>query len=142
MKNVTSVEEHQGYVFLNTGSPHHVQWVDDVETVDVKPEGAAIRYGTLYADKGGSNVNFVSKKDGSFKVRTYERGVEDETYSCGTGVTAVAIALYHTKQTKAQTITLHTRGGDLQVSFDRVAEEYKNIYLSGSAQFVFEGVIK
>ena len=142
MKNVTSVEEHQGYVFLNTGSPHHVQWVDDVETVDVKPEGAAIRYGTLYADKGGSNVNFVSKKDGSFKVRTYERGVEDETYSCGTGVTAVAIASYYTKQIKAQTITLHTRGGDLQVSFDRVAEEYKNIYLSGSAQFVFEGVIK
>ena len=142
MKNVTSVEEHQGYVFLNTGSPHHVQWVDDVETVDVKTQGATIRYGTLYTDKGGSNVNFVSKGENGFKVRTYERGVEDETYSCGTGVTAVAIALHHTQQTDVQKITLHTRGGDLQVSFDRVGEGYENIYLSGSAQFVFEGIIK
>ena len=142
MKNVTSVEEHPDYVFLNTGSPHHVQWVDDVETVDVKPEGAAIRYGTLYADKGSSNVNFVSKGENGFKVRTYERGVEDETYSCGTGVTAVAIALHHTQQTDVQNITLHTRGGDLQVSFDRVGEGCENIYLSGSAQFVFEGIIK
>lgn len=142
MKNVTSVEAHPDYVFLNTGSPHHVQWVDDVETVDVKNQGAAIRYGTLYADKGGSNVNFVSKGENGFKVRTYERGVEDETYSCGTGVTAVAIALHHTQQTEVQNITLHTRGGDLQVSFDRVGEGYENIYLSGSAQFVFEGIIK
>jgi len=142
MKNVTSVEEYPDYVFLNTGSPHHVQWVDDVETVDVKKQGAAIRYGTLYADKGGSNVNFVSKGENGFKVRTYERGVEDETYSCGTGVTAVAIALHHTQQTDVQNITLHTRGGDLQVSFDRVGEGYENIYLSGSAQFVFEGIIK
>ena len=142
MKNVTSIEEHPDYVFLNTGSPHHVQWVDDVETVDVKTQGATIRYGTLYADKGGSNVNFVSKGENGFKVRTYERGVEDETYSCGTGVTAVAIALHHTQQTEVQNITLHTRGGDLQVSFDRVGEGYENIYLSGSAQFVFEGIIK
>ena len=142
MKNVTEVEEHKGYVFLNTGSPHHVQWVEEVDTVDVKDEGATIRYGELYATQGGSNVNFVSKGENGFKVRTYERGVEDETYSCGTGVTAVAIALYHTKQTENQSITLHTRGGDLQVSFDRVGEGYENIYLSGSAQFVFEGTIK
>ena len=142
MKNVTSVEEHPNYVFLNTGSPHHIKWVDDVETVDVKTQGATIRYGTLYADKGGSNVNFVSKEENGFKVRTYERGVEDETYSCGTGVTAVAIALHHTQQTDVQNITLHTRGGDLQVSFHRVGEGYENIYLSGSAQFVFEGIIK
>lgn len=142
MKNVTEVEEHKGYVFLNTGSPHHVQWVEEVDTVDVKDEGATIRYGKLYATQGGSNVNFVSKGENGFKVRTYERGVEDETYSCGTGVTAVAIALYHTKQTENQSITLHTRGGDLQVSFDKVGEGYENIYLSGSAQFVFEGTIK
>ena len=142
MKNVIEVEEHKGYVFLNTGSPHHVQWVKEVDTVDVKDEGATIRYGELYATQGGSNVNFVCKGENGFKVRTYERGVEDETYSCGTGVTAVAIALYHTKQTENQSITLHTRGGDLQVSFDRVGEGYENIYLSGSAQFVFEGTIK
>ena len=68
--------------------------------MDVKTQGATIRYGTLYADKGGSNVNFVSKGENGFKVRTYERGVEDETYSCGTGVTAVAIALHHTQQNR------------------------------------------
>ena len=142
MKNVTEVEEHKGYVFLNTGSPHHVQWVEEVDAVDVKSEGATIRYGELYATQGGSNVNFVSKGEKGFKVRTYERGVEDETYSCGTGVTAVAIALYHIGETDAQQITLHTRGGDLQVAFDRVGEGYENIYLSGSAQFVFEGTIE
>ena len=87
-------------------------------------------------------MNFVSKGEKGFKVRTYERGVEDETYSCGTGVTAVAIALYHIGETDAQQITLHTRGGNLQVAFDRVGEGYENIYLSGSAQFVFEGTIE
>ena len=113
MKNVTEVEEHKGYVFLNTGSPHHVQWVEEVDAVDVKSEGATIRYGELYATQGGSNVNFVSKGEKGFKG-----------------------------ETDAQQITLHTRGGDLQVAFDRVGEGYENIYLSGSAQFVFEGTIE
>ena len=141
MKDVDEVEVHKEYVFLNTGSPHHVQWVPEVATVDVKKEGAALRYGALYVNKGGSNINFVSEDATGFKVRTYERGVEDETYSCGTGVTAVALALYHTGKTLERDITLHTQGGDLQVSFDRVGERYENIYLKGGAEKVFEGEI-
>ena len=139
MQNVAEVSVFPDYVFLNTGSPHHVQWVKDVEAVDVKAEGAALRYGSLYADKGGSNINFVSVADEGFKVRTYERGVEDETYSCGTGATAVALALFQTQRTDQKELTLYTRGGNLKVSFQRVGEGYANVWLSGPATFVFEG---
>ena len=141
MKDVTEITVHKGYTFLNTGSPHHVQWVSNIENIDVKTEGAALRYGSLYADKGGSNINFVSATENGFAVRTYERGVEDETLSCGTGVTAVAIALYETKQIKETNITLHTKGGDLTVTFNPINRLYKDIFLSGSATLVFKGEI-
>ncbi len=93
MKDVDSVKVTPDYMFLDTGSPHHVQLVENVKNFDVKTNGAVIRYSDLYG-KAGSNVNFVTQKDtNTFTVRTYERGVEDETLSCGTGVTAVAIAM-------------------------------------------------
>jgi diaminopimelate epimerase len=141
MKNVTEVALHKDYAFLNTGSPHHVQWVPDVEKIEVKTEGAALRYGSLYAHKGGSNINFVSATDNGWAVRTYERGVEDETLSCGTGVTAVAIALYETRRIDTPHITLHTKGGDLTVSFRKRGDCYKEVFLSGSATLVFKGDI-
>ena len=115
-----------------------MQWVADVDKVDVKTEGAALRYGELYADKGGSNINFVSPTTDGFAVRTYERGVEDETYSCGTGVTAVAIALYHTAQITTPAVTLHTKGGDLKVTFEKQGALYQQVYLSGPAEKVFK----
>ena len=71
-------------------------------------------------------------------MRTYERGVEDETYSCGTGVTAVAIALYHTAQITTPTVTLHTKGGDLKVTFEKQGALYQQVYLSGPAEKVFK----
>ena len=77
----------------------------------------------------------------SFKVRTYERGVEDETLSCGTGVTAVAIAMHFVGETDNNTITLHTPGGELKVSFERFANVYKNIWLIGPAKQVYKGTI-
>ena len=138
MKDVQTIDVHPDYVFLDTGSPHHVQWVADVDKVDVKTEGAALRYGELYADKGGSNINFVSPTTDGFAVRTYERGVEDETYSCGTGVTAVAIALYHTAQITTPVVTLHTKGGDLKVAFEKQGALYQQVYLSGPAEKVFK----
>ncbi len=90
----------------------------------------------------GSNVNFVEKEnENTFKVRTYERGVEDETLSCGTGVTAVAIASHKAKKTNKTEITLNTLGGKLEVSFDYDNNIYKNVFLKGKAKHVFNGEI-
>ena len=106
MKDVDIIKSELNYTFLNTGSPHHVQMVDDLKTLDVKSEGAKIRYSDLYG-KAGSNVNFVSQLENDiFAVRTYERGVEDETLSCGTGVTAVAIAMHQTGKAKTNQVDL------------------------------------
>ena len=117
MKNVENIKLESDYTFLNTGSPHHVLLVEDLAHYNIKQEGAKIRYSNLYGEVG-SNVNFVSQvNDATFAVRTYERGVEDETLSCGTGVTAVAIAMNAIGKTNANQITLLTEGGQLQVKF-------------------------
>src|SRR5690606_38805225 len=92
-------------------------------------------------NEAGSNVNFVKKlSEDIFQVRTYERGVEDETLSCGTGVTAVALAMFETGQTKSHLVTLETEGGQLQVSFEEEKGIYKNIWLIGPALKVFKGI--
>ena len=129
-------------MFLNTGSPHHVQLVQDLKSMDVKIEGAKIRYGKPYNQKG-SNVNFVSKVSNDiFSVRTYERGVEDETLSCGTGVTAVALAMHYIGETEKNLITLNAEGGTLKVSFEKDGDGYKNIWLIGAAEMVFKGNVE
>ncbi|WP_369752438.1 diaminopimelate epimerase [Flavobacterium sp. WC2409] len=142
MIDVLEIKETPDYSFLNTGSPHHVQLVEDLEHYNVKENGAAIRYGDLYG-KAGSNINFVNKiDDTTFSVRTYERGVEDETLACGTGVTAVAIAMNAKGVTDATTIDLNVEGGKLAVSFDKKNNVYTNVFLIGPAKFVFKGVIE
>ncbi len=141
MLDVNKIETHDTHVFLNTGSPHHVQFEAAIHDFDIKTKGANIRYGSPYND-GGTNVNFVKKEtDTAFTVRTYERGVEDETLSCGTGVTAVAIAMHATGETANNIITLNVQGGTLKVSFDVVDGAYKNVWLIGPANFVFQGTI-
>lgn len=142
MNDVHKVEVFSNHVFLDTGSPHHVTFVNNINNFNVFEEGKKIRNGAPYFDKG-TNVNFVEQiNTNTFKVRTFERGVEDETLSCGTGVTAVALASFHTKKTKDNSIKLQTMGGDLTVSFDFENDIYKHIILSGPATFVFEGVIE
>lgn len=142
MTDVNAVTVYEDYVFLDTGSPHHVELVEDLKNLDVKKTGAAIRYSGTYGDKG-SNVNFVAQLGtDKFSVRTYERGVEDETLSCGTGVTAVAIAMKATGRTDADVIKLQTPGGKLEVSFLQDGKQFKEIYLSGPATFVFKGQIQ
>jgi len=127
--------------FLDTGSPHHVRFVDDVVQYPIVKEGAAIRYGDLYKAQGGTNVNFVSKIDNqSIHVRTYERGVEDETYSCGTGVTACAIVASLGEYNSP--VHIKTKGGNLSVSFEKMESSYQNIWLCGPAKQVFIGEIK
>lgn len=141
MQDVSTVEKHENHVFLDTGSPHHVVFKEEIAQFDIKKEGAAIRYGAPYFEEG-SNVNFVKKISGSeFRVRTYERGVEDETLSCGTGVTAVALAMHSLKETSANEITLLVEGGALNVSFQQDETSYTNIFLKGKATQVFKGEI-
>lgn len=139
MQDVKSVDVFDTHVFLNTGSPHHVQLIKDIDKFDVKSEGGKIRNSNAYKD-GGTNVNFVEpKSEDHFMVRTYERGVEDETLACGTGVTAVALAMYHTHKTQSTNIHLRVKGGELNVSFDSTQNGYENIWLTGPAVQVFKG---
>ena len=148
MKNVSEIKIENDYTFLNTGSPHHVTLVEDLENYDVTTIGSQIRYSGLYG-KQGSNVNFVqqvslrdSKQPNHFALRTYERGVEDETLSCGTGATAAAIAMHATKKTNATEIDLDVQGGKLKVTFEPTEKGYENVFLIGPATFVFEGAIE
>ncbi|PIF62012.1 diaminopimelate epimerase [Flavobacterium sp. 11] len=142
MIDVDEVKVSSDHVFLNTGSPHHVQLVDDLENYNIKENGAAIRYGDLYG-KAGSNINFVKQiDDTTFSLRTYERGVEDETLSCGTGATAVAIAMNVLGKTAASSIDLNVEGGKLVVSFDKKEGHFTDVFLKGPAEFVFKGTIE
>jgi diaminopimelate epimerase len=142
MVDVHQIKEYHGDYILNTGSPHYVKVVSDVAELDVFKEGREIRNSNNFA-KEGINVNFVQQKsEHEIIVRTYERGVEDETWSCGTGVTAAALACYH-NENGYNDVTVHTKGGKLVVEYDRLDEDnYKNIFLCGPAQKVFEGDVE
>ena len=142
MQDVSRIETYKAHQFLDTGSPHHVELVSDLKDFEVKTNGAEIRYGQPY-NEIGTNVNFVEQlsADG-FAVRTYERGVEDETFSCGTGVTAVALAMHNNGTTKSNTVNLKTEGGQLKVTFSFDDKGYNNIWLIGPAQQVFKGDIE
>ncbi|MFL0354456.1 diaminopimelate epimerase [Xanthomarina sp. GH4-25] len=141
MQDVDLVENYQQHQFLDTGSPHHVQLETNLKALAIKEVGSKIRYGHPY-NEAGVNVNFVKKlSSDSFQVRTYERGVEDETLSCGTGVTAVALAMFETGETLSHLVNLETEGGKLQVSFEKHDNMYKNIWLIGPATYVFNGTI-
>ena len=142
MKDVDEVKIENDYVFLNTGSPHHVTIVANLENYEVKNNGVTIRYSDLYG-KAGSNVNFVKQiSENHFAVRTYERGVEDETLSCGTGATAVAIAMSAIGKTNSNQILLDVEGGKLEVTFEKNDNKFTNVFLKGPATFVFKGEIE
>src|SRR5210317_28712 len=116
MLDVDELKASEGHVFLDTGSPHHVQFENNLKELDVFAWGRKIRFGDPYREVG-TNVNFVEQLDeDTFRVRTYERGVENETLSCGTGVTAVALAAFHTKKTAASKVKIAVLGGELEVS--------------------------
>lgn len=142
MKDVDAVNLNDATLFLDTGSPHHIVFTEEVGDIDVKAEGSKIRFSDAYQSQGGTNVNYVQPAgEDTFLVRTYERGVEDETYSCGTGVTAVALAAFATGKTGSKKILMQTPGGDLEVSFEENNNNFSNIWLTGPAEFVFKGEI-
>jgi diaminopimelate epimerase len=141
MKDVTQVEEHSTYAVLNTGSPHFVKFATNIKDVDVVETGREIRYSKEFKEEG-INVNFVESIDeDSIYVRTYERGVEDETMSCGTGVTAAALMSAHNEK-GFNRVEVQTPGGHLSVEFDKNDDEhFENIWLCGPAEFVYQGEI-
>ena len=140
MQDVSVIRKKPKTQFLDTGSPHHVQMVEHLDAYEVVKEGAKLRYG-IYGEKG-SNINFVEQRGkDKFSVRTYERGVEDETLSCGTGVTAVALAMYDIGKTDANQVIIETRGGELVVTFERNSHGYQNIFLIRPADQVFKGEV-
>lgn len=140
MVDVPTVNISRDASFLDTGSPHHVAFVDDVYDFDVFTQGRRIRNLPNYEAIKGANVNFIQVIDNEVHVRTYERGVEDETLSCGTGVTAAAITAKMSNKVVDNPIKVKTKGGELEVRFEvEGPNAVKNIWLKGPATYVFEG---
>jgi diaminopimelate epimerase len=140
MIDVNDIKVSENSVFVYTGTQHHVEMVDALDEYPVFENGKKIRYSY---DAPGSNVNFVQKiDDTTFRVRTYEKGVENETLACGTGVTAVAIAMHKINKTNSNSIFLPVKGGELNVTFEVENDSYTNVFLKGPAEFVFKGSIE
>lgn len=141
MSDVEKVDVNSDHFILNTGSPHYVTFVKSTDKISVNEAGAKIRYQEKFG-AAGINVNFVEDCKNAIKVATYERGVENETLSCGTGVTAAAIAysLKNAGQTHYE-IPIHSKGGDLLVKFATNGKFFFNIWLCGPAALVFEGAV-
>ncbi|MFT4094385.1 MAG: diaminopimelate epimerase [Niabella sp.] len=141
MSDVSSIETHWDHSVLNTGSPHYVKKVSGLSALDVYKEGRSIRYSKEYRHEG-ININFVEPVNNTLlKVRTYERGVEDETFSCGTGVTAAALVFYHNAN-GFNSVDIEVIGGRLNVCYTRHADNsYSDIWLKGPAKKVYEGNI-
>lgn len=141
MNDVKNVRFEHGKYILDTGSPHYVDLVEDLAHLDVVDSGRQVRYSEQFR-KDGINVNFVQQtvEPDKIIVRTYERGVEDETWSCGTGVTAAALVCFH-NENGYNRVEVKTKGGDLSVEYDRIDDRFQNIWLIGPAVKVFEGDI-
>ena len=131
----------EAYV-LNTGSPHYIELAEGLKDKDVYQDGYAIRNNDTYK-ANGINVNFVEPAGDGYFVRTFERGVEDETYACGTGVTAVALAMAkHHNQTGTLNTPIKVLGGDLNIRFETDGKKFSHIFLEGPAVQVFAGDVE
>lgn len=141
MVDVSEISNDGEDVVLFTGSPHYVSFRENIASLKITEEAHKIRYNAVYK-KEGINVNFVNDDNGKISMRTYERGVEDETLSCGTGTVAVALCVADKNKMAAGSLDIHTPGGKLSVSFEKKEDgRYENIWLVGPAEFVFEGVL-
>ena len=140
MIDVPRIDQIQSDFILHTGSPHYVKFVEDVDSIDVYKSGKSIRESEPFKGEG-VNVNFVEEVNGVLKIRTYERGVEDETLACGTGVTAAVLAYADQKMADLSegSVDVKASGGTLSVSFQKNKQGFKNVWLTGPAKFVFKG---
>ena len=139
MNDVKDIVVKNGYNFLNTGSPHVVQIVENVDEINVYEQGKKIR--RQFQEMNGVNVNFVSFNNDIIKCRTFERGVENETLSCGTGVVAVALYIFKKKKISDNKIIVSTKGGSLSVSFKNDGNSFREIWLKGDINKIFDGLI-
>lgn len=141
MIDIAQVEQNETFCWLNTGSPHYVKFVKNIADYPVFEEGKSIRYNDRFKAEG-TNVNFAEKiAENEIFVRTYERGVEDETYSCGTGVTAAALVASLKGFTSP--VKIKTLGGNLSIGFKaNTSGGFEEVYLNGPAELVFEGEIE
>ena len=140
MNDVKDIVVKNGYNFLNTGSPHVVQIVENVDEINVYEQGKKIR--KQFQEMNGVNVNFVSFNNDIIKCRTFERGVENETLSCGTGVVAVALYVFKKKKISDNKIIVSTKGGSLSVSFKNDGNSFREIWLKGDINKIFDGLIE
>jgi len=140
MIDVDNINKDGNAFVLNTGSPHYVAEIDNLASLDVFKTGKEIRNNDTYK-ANGINVNFVEQKSDHLFVRTFERGVEDETYACGTGVTAVAMAMAQQKAPGYIETPIKVLGGKLQVNFNYDGNKFTNVFLCGPAEKVFDGEI-
>ena len=143
MNDVSSIHEYNHDFVLNTGSPHYIKVSENVDQLDLVMEAQKIRFKEDFK-KEGINVNFVEVRDDELFMRTYERGVEDETLSCGTGVTAAALVYmdeFSTEAAQTREGKVMTRGGELRVICSKTENGYQDIWLCGPATKVYEGMI-
>lgn len=141
MNDVSNITEYDDGLFLNTGSPHFVKFVDNINSIDVYHEGLELADDKRFTPER-TNVNFVEFDSETSKIATFERGVENETLACGTGTVAAAIAINFKGKTKKESIKFMAKGGNLCVNFTKYNNTYKDIVLSGPADFVFSGEIE
>ena len=137
MKDVTEIKKIEKDFLIDTGSPHYIKIIDNLEALNIEKEARIIRCSALF-EYEGVNVNFVSNNS-NISVRTYERGVEAETLSCGTGAIAVAIAMYYDKLTHESIVNINTKGGILNVCFEEFNGVFRNIWLSGPVNMIYSG---
>lgn len=141
MADVNEYKIIDGNYFINTGSPHYVVFTDGIDNINVNQEGSRLRWSPQFAP-GGTNVNFVEVNDKGLYLRTFERGVEEETLACGTGVTASAIASVLKGHFDTGSVNVRARGGNLKVEFKVNDGKVTNVWLTGPATFVFEGTFE
>jgi len=141
MHNVFNIEVSESHHYMDTGSPHYNCFENNIDTIDVVAKGREIRYSNRFKEIG-TNVNFIEHLSNGIKVRTYERGVENETLSCGTGVTACALSAALVAKALSGEIKVNTLGGGLSVSFRQTLDGFEDIWLTGPTKFVFNGEIE
>ena len=138
MQDVGKVEPCLNGYFLQTGAPHYVEFVEELDEYQVHDRGRQYRYHALFQPKG-TNANFIEEENGKLKIRTYERGVESETLACGTGITASALVYARDQKASEVSVDVLAKGGDLRIRATKKGDGFEKVFMRGPVATVFEG---